>query len=120
MTCTFFGHRYIFEDIGAKVEDAIRYLIEKKDVKNFYVGTHGSFDDLCFKTLARLSAEYDITYNKVLSTVPGKKVEGDKTDYSFAIVPDGIEKAHYRYRINFRNKWMINKSDYVITYVTST
>ncbi|MBO7520290.1 MAG: hypothetical protein J6T73_05870 [Clostridia bacterium] len=117
MTCTFFGHSYISADISASLEDALVYLIEKKGVNKFYVGTHGSFDRQCFEMLEKLAEKYDIDYKKVLSTVPSKRAEWDKTDYSRAVVPDGIEKAHPRFRINFRNKWMINNSDYVVTYI---
>lgn len=117
MTCIFFGHRDIFEDITARVEESIRYLIENKGVNKFYVGTHGSFDNLCFKALEKLSKEFDIDYKKVLAKVPIKKSDGDKTDYSLAIVPDGIENVLPKYKINYRNKWMIKKCDYVITYI---
>ena len=117
MTCTFFGRSFIFEDISGRLEEAIVYLIEKKGVNKFYVGTHGEFDRMCFCTLEKLAEKYDIDYKKDLATVPGKKGEWDKTDYSLAVVPEGIEKAYPKYRISFRNKWMINNSDYVITYI---
>ena len=34
------------------------------------------------------------------------------------ILPEGIERVHPRYAIVWRNNWMIDKSDYVIAYVT--
>lgn len=117
MTCTFFGHSFISEDISGRLEEAIVYLIEKKGVNKFYVGTHGEFDRLCFEALEKLAEKYDIDYKKVLATVPVKKADWDRTDYSRAVVPDGIERAHPKYRINFRNKWMINNSDCVVTYI---
>ncbi len=36
------------------------------------------------------------------------------------IVPEGVENAHPRYAIVYRNNWMIDHSDYVIAYVTHT
>ena len=117
MTCTFFGHRDIFEDIGLRLCESIRSLIENSGVDKFYVGTHGSFDNLAFKTLERLSKEYNIDYKKVLASVPTKRLVWDKTDYALTVVPDGIEKAHPKYRIDYRNKWMIRNSEYVITYI---
>lgn len=34
------------------------------------------------------------------------------------ILPEGIEAVPKRYAISWRNKWMIDQSDYVVTYVT--
>ena len=34
------------------------------------------------------------------------------------ILPEGIEAAPKRYAISWRNKWMIDQSEYVVTYVT--
>ena len=40
-------------------------------------------------------------------------------DYSdHTILPDGIEDVPPRFAISYRNKWMLEKADYVITYVT--
>ena len=34
------------------------------------------------------------------------------------MLPEGIEKVPKRYAILWRNKWMIEHADYVVTYVT--
>lgn len=39
-------------------------------------------------------------------------------DNSDALIPEGIENVHPRYAISWRNIWMINKSSYVVTYIT--
>ena len=35
-----------------------------------------------------------------------------------SILPEGIETIPRRFAISYRNKWMLNKSDIVVTYVT--
>lgn len=35
-----------------------------------------------------------------------------------SMLPEGIETVPKRFAISWRNKWMLNQSDYVITYVT--
>ena len=35
-----------------------------------------------------------------------------------SILPEGIELVHPRYAISWRNQWMIERSVYVIAYVT--
>ena len=34
------------------------------------------------------------------------------------MLPEGIESAHPRYAISWRNNWMLRQSDYVVTYIT--
>lgn len=35
-----------------------------------------------------------------------------------SILPEGIETVSRRFAINYRNKWMLTKSDIAVTYVT--
>lgn len=114
MTCTFFGHR----DAPIKTEPLLKAiltdLIENKDVDLFYIGNHGNFDAMARKILSELSKTYPITYRVVLAYFPK-----DETEYSgCSVLPDGIETVPPRFAISFRNKWMLKKADYVVTYVT--
>lgn len=54
----------------------------------------------------------------VLERIPQKRDEFDTTDYSDIMLPEGIETVHPRFAISWRNKWMIQQSDYVVTYIT--
>lgn len=44
-----------------------------------------------------------------------KSSDADTAD---TIVPEGIETAYPRYAIVSRNNWMIDRSDYVVAYIT--
>ena len=114
MTCTFFGHR----DTPKETEPALRLtlidLIENKNATVFYVGNHGNFDAMVRRQLEDLSKTYPIKYYVVLSYMPSKNNETDE----HTILPEGIETVPRRFAINYRNKWMLNKSDIVVTYVT--
>ena len=46
--------------------------------------------------------------------MPGKNDTPDE----HSILPEGIETVPRRFAINYRNKWMLTKSDIVVTYVT--
>ena len=113
MTCTFFGHR----DTPKETEPTLRLtlidLIENKNATVFYVGNHGNFDAMVRRQLEELSKTYPIKYYVVLAYMPGKN---DKPD-EHSILPEGIETVPRRFAINYRNKWMLNKSDIVVTYV---
>ena len=113
-TVTFFGHR----DTPKEIEPALRLtlidLIENKNATVFYVGNHGNFDDMVRRQLEDLSRTYPIKYYIVLAYMPGEKDNPDE----HSILPEGIETVPRRFAINYRNKWMLNKSDIVVTYVT--
>ena len=120
MTCTFFGHRRVPKEIEPTLRSTLIDLIENHDVKLFYVGNNGEFDAMVLRQLQNLSKTYPITYHIVLAYMPEKQREFDTTDYSETILPDGTETVPKRFAIDYRNRWMIRQSDYVVTYVTNT
>ncbi|MBR7131929.1 MAG: hypothetical protein IKD04_00190 [Clostridia bacterium] len=93
-------------------------LIENKNVEKFYVGNHGSFDSLVIRNLEALETIYPhIKYSIVLAYLTGKKSEYHCFDFSRTLYPDGLEKTPPKFAIDKRNRWMIEKSDFVVTYV---
>ena len=48
--------------------------------------------------------------------MPSAKTRVD--DFSDTMLPDGIEKIPKRFAIPWCNEWMIDRADYVLTYVT--
>ena len=118
-TCTFFGHRDCPETIKPKLKEVLVDLITNHRVDMFYVGHQGQFDAYVRSELKKLKQEYpQINYTVVLAYMPGKKTEYD--DYSDTMLPEGIESVHPRYAISWRNNWMLQQSDYVVTYITHT
>ncbi len=117
MVCTFFGHWDTGEEIIPDLQKEIINLIENKNVDTFYVGNHGHFDGYAEEILKNLKEIYPhIKYSVVLAYLP-RGDDGDYYDFSNTIYPEGIEKSPLKFAITKRNKWMIEKSDFVITYV---
>ena len=81
----------------------------------FLVGDSGVFDRIVKSVLTELAPLYNFEFQVVLSRIPTKV--GSIDDGSICVVPDGIESALPRFRIDFRNMYMLNSSDYVIAYV---
>ena len=118
MTVTFFGHKDTPKEIEPTLRTTLVDLIENHGATEFYVGNNGNFDTMVRRQLENLSQTYPITYNIVLAYIPTKKSEYD--DYTNTILPEGIETIPKRFAISYRNKWMVEQSDIVITYVART
>ena len=114
--CTFFGHRDCPETIKPRLREVLIDLITNNGVDTFYVGNQGRFDAIVRSILRELEQAYpEIHYAVVLAYLPGKKNEYD--DFSDTMLPEGIETVHPRYAIERRNRWMLQRSDFVVTYI---
>lgn len=110
VACTFFGHRDCPESVRAQVREAVVQLIEEHGVELFYVGNHGRFDAVVRSVLREAARQYPhIRYAVVLSAMPTGQEETSDT-----MLPEGIEKIHPRYAIDWRNNWMLCRSEYVV------
>ena len=118
MTVTFFGHKDTPKEIKPTLRTTLVDLIENHGATEFYVGNNGNFDTMVRRQLENLSQTYPITYNVVLAYLPTKKNEYE--DHSNTILPEGIETVPKRFAISYRNKWMVEQSDIVVTYVART
>ena len=117
--CTFFGHHDCPSTIKPKLREVLSDLIENHGVDMFYVGQQGAFDGIVRSVLKELAPVYPhINYAVVLERMPQKRDEFDTRDYSDTMLPEGIETVHPRFAISWRNKWMLKRSDYVVTYIT--
>lgn len=115
MNCTFFGHKDCHSNIMPKLKSAVETLIQNNDVNHFYIGNHGNFDKIALNTIIELKRKYPhITYEIVLAYIPSKNPDCP------TIYPEGIESTPKRFAICFRNQWMINHSDYIISHITHT
>lgn len=116
-SCTFFGHRYVFDKIQEILTSLLTKLIEN-DVDVFYVGSQGEFDHIVTNILKSLKNKYPhISHYIVLAYLPVNK-DNYSINYSEnTLYPEGLESVHPKYAIIKRNQWMIEKSDYVIVYV---
>ena len=114
-SCTFFGHRDTNKEIEPIIKSTLIELIEKKNVDTFYVGNNGNFDTMVKNTLKVLKIIYpQINYFIVYSYAKTHKQEDLNAIYPVFL------KSKVLSPIPRRNEWMIERSDYVVTYVTKT
>lgn len=115
--CTFFGHHDCPESIRPALLHAVRELIETQGVDEFYIGDSGRFDALARSVLRELSRELPhIRYAVVLAYLPKPSCPCEDD----TMLPEGIEHVHPRYAIEWRNRWMLERAQYVVSYVTHT
>ena len=116
-SCTFFGHRNYDTGATPLILNTIRLLIEKENVDVFYVGNNGAFDASVISTLDKLRNTYIFKAYIVLSHYsPFSKCPAPALPFD-TVIPDGLENIPQKFAILKRNKWMIDHSNYVVTYV---
>ena len=119
MKCMLFGHSDAPASLNKILQKTLIELIEQKNITSFYLGNQGNFDYLARQILKSLKTKYPhIEYFVVLAYLPKQKNEFIIEDFSDTIFPDGLEKVPPKYAISKRNKWMIDRADFAVCYVT--
>ena len=117
--CTFFGHRECYGLDTGVLQAAIEDLIAK-GVDTFYVGYQGRFDGLALSCLESLKPLYPhIRYYVVFAYLPTGKPEQDLYVHC-SIYPEEMEIGLPKFAVERRNRWMIDRSDYCLCYITHT
>ncbi len=123
-TCTFFGHREVYQSgIAAQLEVEIEKLLQTDGEFTFLSGGMGQFDTMgadAVRAAKRRHTEKRITLALVLP-YPSNKLNTDKEYYRFyydqIIIPEEVVTAHYKAAIPLRNRWMADQADTVIAYL---
>ncbi len=116
--CTFFGHRDCPESVKPQLRALLIKLIEQEGVTRFYVGNQGRFDSIVRSALRALKENYPaIDFCVVLAYMPGKADPLRDLHNEETMLPEGIETVPKRYAISWRNRWMLKRADYVVTYI---
>ncbi|MEE0928706.1 MAG: hypothetical protein UIG59_05910 [Acutalibacteraceae bacterium] len=117
--CTFIGHKNCSEEIKTLLVTTIKRLIEEKTVTTFYVGTEGNFDKYVYTVLCQIAKEYDIKIIVVLAYLK-PKAEWVYYDQEKTIFPDELTKTPIKFAIKRRNSYMIDKAEYLVTYLNTS
>lgn len=118
MTVTFFGHREIYEKYDEKLLFTIENLIINYGADTFYIGHQSDFDATAYRILKNLKEKYSfLKFSIVLAYFPKNKPTYEFFDYADAFFPEVLDNTFSKYAIDKRNKWMVDISDIVITFV---
>ena len=113
-----FGHRDTPDSAEPQLRKTMVRLIEEDGVDTFLVGHQGNFDSLVRRVWRTLAPRYPRVHcTVVLARLPRKE---DAEEYGEdTLYPEGLEHAPPRYAIDRRNRWMLDRAEHVITYVTA-
>lgn len=117
-SCTFLGHSRCPDEIREKLLYTIESLILKNNVTVFYVGSQGAFDKLVYEVLCDLEKKYRIKIFVVLAYL-NRTPKTPHYDIDKTIFPDELTKTPLRFAITRRNSFMINKSDYIVSFINT-
>ncbi len=123
-TVSLFGHRDAsdlrkWED---RLAATIKELIQTKPYVSFLIGRNGHFDEMSASVIKRVQKETgrdnsDITL--VLAYTVAVLNDYEKY-YDGILLPDCVCGAHPKAAITLKNRWMVEQSDLVITYISRT
>ena len=122
MKISFFGHADSM--LSDELENEIlKYLSEllAEGKGEFLLGGYGNFDAYALKfglDLKKSNRELKLTLVSPYIDWGYLKKQGDyvRTAYDEVVYPE-IEKAPKKYAISARNKWMVDASDVIVTYI---
>ena len=124
-TCTFAGHREVYQPgIAEKLDAAIsKILINSDNDFSFLVGGMGEFDGACPSAVRRAKKQHPekrITLSLVMPYLThelNNNKDYYEQSYDEIIVPMELAGIHYKSAIKKRNQWMVDNSDYLIAFV---
>ena len=120
MIVTFCGHSG-YTGSAEDEQKILSFLSEKigDSPAELYLGGYGSFDMFALKCGSKYRQTHPNTKLIFVTPYIGRKnrLEYEKDRYDDIIYPE-LEKIPPKFAILYRNKWMVEKSDYVIAYIT--
>ncbi len=120
--CCGFGHREVFCDIKRELYTAIIRLIEERSVNVFYTGGNGEFDAQFASAVRWAKKLYPNIKLYLVKPYMLQSLNKDKefynTYFNDVIIPQEMMGSHPKSAITKRNRWIIDKSDYVIAFVS--
>lgn len=122
--CTFAGHREVYQaNISDKLDEAISKIVDSNDSFRFLVGGMDDFDRMCSSAVHRAKRKYpdkQISLELVLPYLTKELNENKnyyESSYDDVIIPIELAGTHYKSAITKRNRWVVDKSDWLIAFV---
>ena len=118
MICCGFGHRVLLMDIEKPRREALERLAAAEGVTVFYTGGMGDFDELFARTVRSMKRDRPGIRLVLVMPYLTKRLNEDKAfyeaQYDEVLIPAALDGLHPKTAIGLRNRWMVDRSDFVI------
>ncbi len=115
-SCFFMGNRHTPSSIKEQLADVVEKHITEYGVNTFTVGHYGAFDSMAIGVLQELKKRYPDIVLYLLAPYALTQKRDVPVNFDGSFYPEGLEKVPFRYAIVQANKYMVQNSDYLITY----
>ncbi len=115
-TCFLMGNRHTPSNIREPLAETVEKHITEYGVTTFIVGRYGNFDNMTIGVLREAKKRHnDIELYLLTPYALTQKIDTPE-GFNGTFYPDGLEKVPLRLAITQANKYMVQNSDYLITY----
>lgn len=117
--CTFCGHSSVPGEIRARLAAEIERHITELGVTEFWVGNYGGFDRMAKAEVRKAKQEHpEIRLFLLVPYLPGEKSKVDTQGVDEVLFPAELETVPKRLAIPRLNRYMLQRADYLIAYVS--
>lgn len=123
--CCFAGHDEFYdENMRDKIKICAEKLIRDESVGIFMVGNYGGFDRIAASAIRSLKTKYqDIRLELIVPYLTAEIVTEKNwysRQYDSVIIADIPENTPKKYGIIYANKYIVEKSDFMIAHIDHT
>ena len=118
-SCFFIGHRETPDRVYPTLLETIERHITEYGVSEFVVGQYGSFDRLVIRALSQAKRTHpDITLMLMTPYYPVNRKVDLPEEFDALFYPPDLETVPKRLAIIRANRYMVERSDFLIAYAT--
>ena len=117
--CCGFGHRVVLHPLPLDL--VLEQMIIQNHVTVFMTGGMGEFDMQFAKAVRKLKKYYPPIRLILVKPYFSHELNTNQCNYERLydeiIIPAAVEGVHYKAAVEKRNRWMVEQSDFVISYL---
>lgn len=116
-SCAFFGNDYRWSrnDIIEQIKEQVLYLINKEGIDTFYVGSKGGYERDAYNAVLQIKKDNPSIQIIFVASSMKEVNDGERYLDNF-IYPDRAAIGYKRWCIAYRNNWIVENTDFIISY----
>ena len=115
-SCFFIGNRHTPNSVKEQLAEVVEKHITEYGVTTFTVGHYGNFDSMVIGVLREVKKRYTDIELYLLSPYALTQKTEVPNGFDGTLYPDGLERVPLKVAIPQANRYMVQNSDYLISY----